>query len=208
MNRKLWAALAVVIVAGLVGWGWHHRSSAPAAPHDSAGSAAPAPRAPDPSRPRGEVDQQPRVVVDDDPTGALRLEGQVIEGTRLDSVTSAADGTFRFEAMPAGSFRFVADHPDRPARSCSTHLARPPAHRNPRDRDRLVTQRLDLRHDQQRARAQGCRGRAGCLPVGARIQRDGPVQHGAPRRLLHVRHPVSSRSQRHDGDDGISRAPW
>jgi uncharacterized GH25 family protein len=32
---------------------------------------------------------------------------------RLDGAVTAADGSFRFEALPAGSFRFVATHPER-----------------------------------------------------------------------------------------------
>lgn len=32
---------------------------------------------------------------------------------RLDGVTTGADGTFRFDALPAGSVRFVATHPER-----------------------------------------------------------------------------------------------
>ena len=124
MNRKLWAALAVVIVAGFVGWWWHQRSDAPAAPHDSAGSAAPPPRAPDPSRPRGEVDQ-PRVVVDDDPTGALRLEGQVIDtddqpvsGAKVTissrpvrTAVSEADGSFSFDALVGRTYTIIARAP-------------------------------------------------------------------------------------------------
>ncbi|MEO8551025.1 MAG: carboxypeptidase regulatory-like domain-containing protein, partial [Kofleriaceae bacterium] len=125
MNRKLWAALAVVIVAGLVGWWWHQRSGTPAAPHDSAGSAAPPPRAPEPPRPRGEVDPQPRVVVDDDPTGALRLEGQVIDtddqpvaGAKVTissrparTAVTEADGGFAFDALVGRTYTLVARAP-------------------------------------------------------------------------------------------------
>src|SRR4051812_46570259 len=124
MNRKVWVALAVVIVAGLVGWWWHQRSGAPVVPHDSAGSAAP-PRVPEPARPRGEVEQQPRVVVDDDPTGALRLEGQVIDtddqpvsGAKVTissrpvrTAVSEADGSFAFDALVGRTYTLVARAP-------------------------------------------------------------------------------------------------
>lgn len=126
MNRKVWVALAVVIVAGLVGWWWwHHRSDAPAVPPETAGSAAPAPRAPEPARPRGEVEQQPRVVIDDDPTGALRLEGQVIDtddqpvaGATVTissrpqrTATSEADGGFAFDALVGRTYTLIARAP-------------------------------------------------------------------------------------------------
>lgn len=125
MNRKLWAALAVVIVAGLVGWWWHQRSGAPAAPHVGAGSAAPPPRAPEPPRPRGEVEPQPRVVVDDDPTGALRLEGQVIDtddqpvsGAKVTissrpvrTAVTEADGGFAFDALVGRTYTLIARAP-------------------------------------------------------------------------------------------------
>lgn len=39
--------------------------------------------------------------------------------SQLDGVLTAADGTFRFEALPAGSFRFTASHPERAAGSSS-----------------------------------------------------------------------------------------
>src|SRR5262249_34151079 len=32
---------------------------------------------------------------------------------RYDAVVTAADGSFRFDALPAGSFRFLANHPER-----------------------------------------------------------------------------------------------
>lgn len=125
MNRKLWVALAVVIVAGLVGWWWLQRSGTPAAPAVGAGSAAPPPRAPEPPRPRGEVEQQPRVVVDDDPTGALRLEGQVIDaddqpvaGAKVTissrparTAVSEADGGFAFDALVGRTYTLIARAP-------------------------------------------------------------------------------------------------
>jgi hypothetical protein len=123
--RKLAAVGAVVIVAALAVWYFalRDRDAKPTTPVASAtGSAArPAKAADRPGR-SGDVEMAPRVLVDDDPKGELRLEGQVVDEadagiggvTVIISsnppriATSEADGSFAFDALVARPYTLVA----------------------------------------------------------------------------------------------------
>lgn len=122
MNRTVRAALVIGIVAIAAAW-WLHgrRAAAPGAAQvaapAAAGSTAPAERAP-----RGAAGELPRVVLDDDPRGSLRLEGQVIDAqdhgvggatvviasNPARSITTEADGSFAFDGLVARPYTLIA----------------------------------------------------------------------------------------------------
>ena len=80
MSRTLRVVIAIGVVAIAIAAGWWvhaRRAEAPTAPEASAPGAPGAVRRDRPQREAaGEL---PRVVIDDDPRGTLRLEGQVID---------------------------------------------------------------------------------------------------------------------------------
>ncbi|HEX8113188.1 MAG TPA: hypothetical protein VF516_35905, partial [Kofleriaceae bacterium] len=79
MSRTLRVVIAIGVVA-IAGAGWWvhaRRVQAPAATEASAPSAPGAVRRDRPQR--GDPAEFPRMVIDDDPRGTLRLEGQVID---------------------------------------------------------------------------------------------------------------------------------
>src|SRR4051812_9708456 len=113
-------AIGVVAIAG-AGWGVHARRTAPPAATEAAAPGAPGAVRRD--RPqRGDPAEIPRVVIDDDPRGALRLEGQVIDaddhgvGGATVVVTSnpprtmltEGDGSFAFDGLIARPYTLIA----------------------------------------------------------------------------------------------------
>src|SRR5258707_1075722 len=112
MNRKLGLAL-VGIVAVAVAFGlWLWRARTPVTGQ---------PRGERPNR-GAEIDVAPRALIDDDPKGALRLEGQVVDADDhpvggatvvLSSnpprtATSEADGGFAFDTLVSRPYTLVA----------------------------------------------------------------------------------------------------
>src|SRR5262245_49045195 len=123
MSRNARVAIGVGIIAIACGGWWlrGHRAAAPAA--SSASTPAPALAGPRTDRPqRGEPDVLPRVMIDDDPRGTLRLEGQVIDAEEHGvagatvvitanpprSITTEADGSFAFDGLVARPYTLVA----------------------------------------------------------------------------------------------------
>src|SRR5258706_15777346 len=80
MQRRPGVALGVVIAVIAGGW-WWLRDRAPSRPAAAAATRADAPPDRAPERPgrSGEIGAPARIVIDDDPRGALRLEGQVVD---------------------------------------------------------------------------------------------------------------------------------
>ncbi len=122
MGRNVWGVVAAVLVAAACGWWWFHDH--PTADRAAAaGSAAPAAvsRRDRPQR-TGELGGAPRVMIDDDPKGSLRLEGQVVDaddhGVAGASVviaanpprtaTTEADGGFAFDGLVGRPYTLVA----------------------------------------------------------------------------------------------------
>lgn len=123
MTRNLRVAIAIGVVAlAATGWWWHGRRAdapAPAQPAVAPAIAA-TPRAE--RAPRGEIGELPRVLLDDDPKGTLRLEGQVIDAddhgvagatVAIASnpprhVLSEADGSFAFDGLVARPYTLIA----------------------------------------------------------------------------------------------------
>ncbi|HEX3757548.1 MAG TPA: carboxypeptidase-like regulatory domain-containing protein, partial [Kofleriaceae bacterium] len=122
MSRRLRIAIAIVVVA-LAGGGWwalarrvdpHPAADAPA---KSAAGELRRDRAQ-----RGEVGEMPRVVIDDDPRGELRLEGQVVDADDHGvagatvvitsnpprSVQTEGDGSFGFDGLLARPYTLIA----------------------------------------------------------------------------------------------------
>src|SRR5262245_6721718 len=123
MSRNARVAIGVGIIAIACGGWWlrGHRAAAPAA--SSASTPAPALAGPRTDRPqRGEPDVLPRVMIDDDPRGTLRLEGQVIDAEEHGvagatvvitanpprSITTEADGSFAFDGLVARPYTVLA----------------------------------------------------------------------------------------------------
>ena len=122
MRRRLRIVIAIGIVA-IAGGGWWalaHRAGPPAAAESAAKPAAGEQRRERPQR--GEVGEQPRVVIDDDPRGTLRLEGQVIDAedhgvagatvvitsNPARTVLTEGDGSFAFDGLLARPYTLVA----------------------------------------------------------------------------------------------------
>ena len=121
MSRK--AAIAVIVVIGVAagGFWWLHRSK-DAAPSPSA--SAPVQKTATPRAERRVADDEaaPPVLVDDDPRGALRLEGLVedSEGHPVGGASvvlgsnpprtakTEADGSFAFDALVGRPYSLVA----------------------------------------------------------------------------------------------------
>lgn len=123
MPRKLLAAAAILIVAGLAAWLWwsRDRTRVAEAPTVAAPKPAAVPgRAPPPARDDGPIG--PQVMIDDDPKGTLRLEGQVIDRDEhpvagatvvLDAhpprtATTETDGSFAFEGLVGRPYTLIA----------------------------------------------------------------------------------------------------
>src|SRR5687767_10781192 len=112
MTRKLIPVVALVAVAIVAVWWWQRGGGEPAKPAAKvvAGSAAAPVKAPGSEQRTGNVDLAQRVLIDDDPKGALRLEGQVVDANDQPAAgitvvlasnpsrttTSEADGGFAF----------------------------------------------------------------------------------------------------------------
>lgn len=125
MTRKLVAAGALAIVAGVLVWLFAFRDGGkpPAKPAAASGS-APAVTQPRPQQRGGDLDMQSagRVQIDDDPRGELRLEGQVIDEADAPvggvtvvlssnpprTATTEADGGFAFDALVGRPYTLVA----------------------------------------------------------------------------------------------------
>lgn len=122
MTRNLRVAIAVGVVAIAAGGWWLHgrRAGAPAAARITAPAGPAAAR---PERPqRGEPGEPPRVMIDDDPRGSLRLEGQVVDpdehgvggatvvitSNPTRSALTEADGSFAFDGLVARPYTLVA----------------------------------------------------------------------------------------------------
>ena len=121
MRKGGLAAIAVVLVVGGVGvWWWQHsRDGAAAVP------AKPQPvetaRGPRPER-ATEAQPEPSVLVDDDPRGSLRLEGQVVDSDDHPvggatvvlgsnpprTATTEADGGFAFDGLVGRPYTLIA----------------------------------------------------------------------------------------------------
>jgi protocatechuate 3,4-dioxygenase beta subunit len=122
MSRTLRVVIAIAIVA-IAGAGWWlhaRRAAAPAATEAAAPSASGAARRDRPQR--GDPAEIPRVVIDDDPRGTLRLEGQVIDAedhgvggatvvitsNPSRSVLTEGDGSFAFDGLIARPYTLIA----------------------------------------------------------------------------------------------------
>jgi hypothetical protein len=116
-------ALGLVIAAVIGGWWWLH-GRGPAKPAASAATRTELPTLPAPDRPgrNGEITASPRVLIDDDPRGSLRLEGQVIDASDHGvagatvvlasnpprTVLTEADGSFSFDGLLARPYTVLA----------------------------------------------------------------------------------------------------
>jgi protocatechuate 3,4-dioxygenase beta subunit len=123
MNRNRLVACALVLAAVIGGWWWLHRRTAPDRAATATGSGVPAgsARRERPDR-NGDVSAQARVMIDDDPQGSLRLEGQVIDaddhGVAGATVVLAAnpprtattetDGGFAFDGLIGRPYTLTA----------------------------------------------------------------------------------------------------
>src|SRR3954470_21979408 len=122
MRRTLrWViAIGVLAIAG-AGWWLHTRRAAPTAATEAAAPSAPGAGRRD--RPqRGDPAEIPRVVIDDDPRGTLRLEGQVIDAEDHPvggatvviasnpprSLLTEGDGSFAFDGLIARPYTLLA----------------------------------------------------------------------------------------------------
>src|SRR4051812_43580093 len=114
MNRKVGVAAAViaVVAAVLFAWRWRHQTSVPAAAspiaREPSGAGAHRDRAP-----RRVAIDQPLLVIDAEPAGALRVEGQVVDAESQGvggatvvisarpprTVVTEADGSFAFDHL-------------------------------------------------------------------------------------------------------------
>jgi len=121
MRRNLRVAIAVgVVVIAAGGWWLHGRRSEAPATSPAAAPAAPAGRAE--RAQRGEPGELPRVRIDDDPRGTLRLEGQVVDAddhgvggatvvitsNPARTATTEADGSFAFDGLVARPYTLIA----------------------------------------------------------------------------------------------------
>ncbi len=116
--------VALVAVAIVAVWWWQRGGSEPAKPTAKvvADSAAAPAKAPEPEPRTGNVELAQRVLIDDDPKGALRLEGQVVDASDQPAAgvtvvlasnpsrttTSEADGGFAFDALVGRPYTLVA----------------------------------------------------------------------------------------------------
>src|SRR5215510_1262386 len=124
MSRTARAAIGVIILLAIAAGGWWLRGRR-AALSSSAARPGTAPAAvAQPGRPQrgGDLGDLPRVVIDDDPKGSLRLEGQVIDADDHGvggaivvitsnpprSVTTEADGSFAFDGLVARPYTLAA----------------------------------------------------------------------------------------------------
>lgn len=126
MNRRVLVAILLVIAAAGGAWWWGHARSAhrPAAAAATAGSAQLG-GARERAQRSGEVAGQARVMIDDEPRGTLRLEGQVVDaddhpvaGATVAitafpprRATSEADGSFAFDGLVARPYTLIARAP-------------------------------------------------------------------------------------------------
>src|SRR4051812_8545264 len=122
MRKQYLAAIAVAIVVGGAGlWWWLHGSQertsdlGPRASGEKQRSGGPRPEARGP-------DPEVAVLVDDDPRGELRLEGQVVDSDEHPvagatvvlsanpprTATTEADGAFAFDALVGRPYTLVA----------------------------------------------------------------------------------------------------
>jgi len=120
MRKGVIGAIALIVVAAAVFFWWQRKGSQPAAPaiaHQTDTAKPPPPR-----RDNRDTDVAGAVLVDDDPKGTLRLEGQVIDAEDhpvpgatvvLSShpqrtAKTAADGGFAFDNLVARPYTLVA----------------------------------------------------------------------------------------------------
>jgi len=123
MNRNRLVATAVVVAALIAGWWWRRERAPQAPPAASAGSAAPSVEARREQRERaGDVESGRAIVIDDDPPGTLRLEGQVVDadGHGVGGATvviaanpprtalTEADGGFAFDGLVGRPYTLIA----------------------------------------------------------------------------------------------------
>ena len=127
MSRKLMLAAGAIAAAVIAIWFLRRGGDTPAPPPAPAGRAAQATRPGDATEPaardRGEAPM--RFVIDDDPVGALRLEGQVIDAGDQPvggatvvlaanpprTVTTEADGSFAFDQLVGRPYTLIARAP-------------------------------------------------------------------------------------------------
>ncbi len=125
--RKPWLTAIALVLVGAGGlWWWLHRSHQAEGPATAttakpAGPVLPKP----PSGAEAQAEQQLPILVDDDPRGALRLEGQVVDAEEHPvggatvvlgsnpprTATTEADGGFAFDALVARPYTVVARAP-------------------------------------------------------------------------------------------------
>src|SRR5512140_2164605 len=124
MKRTRLVASAAVIMAVAGGWWWRsHRTAPEPTAISTTGSSAPA-AATHRDRPQrsGDLGVQLRVMIDDDPKGPLRLEGQVVDADNHGvagatvviaanpprSATTEADGGFAFDGLVGRPYTLIA----------------------------------------------------------------------------------------------------
>lgn len=128
MSRNARVALGVLVAAVAVvlagSWWLRDRRAAGSAPEAAPGAASAAPAGGDrrDRSQRGDPGDLPRAMIDDDPRGTLRLEGQVIDADEHGvagatvvitsnpprSLTTEADGSFGFDGLVARPYTLVA----------------------------------------------------------------------------------------------------
>jgi protocatechuate 3,4-dioxygenase beta subunit len=123
MTRTLRVGIAIGVVAIAIAAGWWVHARRAEAPTATAASAPGAPGAVRRDRPQREgAGELPRVVIDDDPRGTLRLEGQVIDADDHGvgsatvviasnpprSVLTEGDGSFAFDGLLARPYTLIA----------------------------------------------------------------------------------------------------
>ncbi len=125
LDRRAWIGIAVIVVLGGAAIWWKARSSATpdtvAETGSGSGASGPNLRGQRPEGRRGDADFG-RVMIDDDPKGDLRLEGQVIDADDKPvggatvvlsanppkTIVTEDDGTFHFEALVGRPYTLVA----------------------------------------------------------------------------------------------------
>jgi uncharacterized GH25 family protein len=136
MRKTVLASIAVVLV-GVVAFLWWRRSEPVSSSHSSQSSTKVIEPTRSPGEPRGEREgPSAPVLVDDDPRGALRLEGQVLDGDERPvagatvvlasnpprTATTEADGGFAFDALVGRPYTLVARAPQGIAGPVTTKL--------------------------------------------------------------------------------------
>jgi len=123
MTRNRLVATAIMVAAVIAGWWWHSRRPQPA-PTEAATTSSAVPGTARRERPdrSAEAGAPARVMIDDDPKGSLRLEGQVIDaddhgvaGATVAlaanpprTATTEADGGFAFDGLIGRPYTLIA----------------------------------------------------------------------------------------------------